>query len=341
MGKISPFSNGLSNNSLVRCTLCPHTCHIGLEQTGRCGTRKNVDGQLEVLTYGRLAAVAVDPIEKKPLNHFMPGTSTFSVGTEGCNLICPFCQNAALSQCPLAKHYDATRVRSWTPLELVEMAGHHNCGSMAFTYSEPILSIEFALDVAPLAQAANLPILFVTNGQINPDPLDRLRPHLAAANVDLKSASGDTYKKILKGDLAATVQTIDTLHRGGTWVEVTTLIVPGMNSTSGELEKMARLIADISVDIPWHVSRFHPAYKVTDVAATADSTIENAIEIGISTGLRYVYAGNMPGKQGENTCCPNCKSVVVDRTGFRVNRIRTKQSRCPECGYLIAGVGLP
>lgn len=294
-----------------------------------------------MLTYGRLSAVAVDPIEKKPLSHFLPGTRTFSVGTDGCNLMCPFCQNASLSQCPLSSGYDATVVRQWSPDEVVQVARHHGCDSIAFTYSEPTLATEFALEVAPLAKSKGVRIVYVTNGQVAQKPLEQLCLNLSAANVDLKSFSESVYRTTLKGELGATLNAIEKLVDAGVWVEITTLIVPEMNDSTQELTQIARFIAGVSKDIPWHVSRFHPAFKRMDVPATDTQTIFRAMDIGSSAGLQYIYAGNMPMRQGEDTCCPSCKHVVVARSGFRVIRMETRQSKCPKCGQHIAGVGFP
>ncbi len=340
MHRYSEFSRSESAHK-VRCTLCPAQCVLAPGKRGICGTRANSDGRLEILTWGRFASVAVDPIEKKPFSHFLPGTRTFSLGTEGCNLVCPFCQNASLSQCTRMPGYSPDPIRQWTPEEVIHEAINSHCASIAFTYSEPVLATEFALEVATLAREHLLRLVFVTNGQINRDPLLGLCEHLDAANIDLKSFSQDVYRTQLKGRLSATLDAIVLMHDRGVWVEVTTLVVPGMNDSASELTEIAQFIAGVSPDIPWHVSRFHPAFKETTRPPTDGKMILSALEIGAAAGLRYVYAGNMPTGQGEKTCCPNCRNVVVERTGYRVNRINTEQSRCPRCGWNIAGVGFP
>ncbi|MBN2340823.1 MAG: AmmeMemoRadiSam system radical SAM enzyme [Deltaproteobacteria bacterium] len=328
----------MSENRL-QCLLCPHRCVLKEGDVGRCGTRKHHKQRLQVLTHGRFSAVAVDPVEKKPLSHYRPGTLTYSLGTAGCNMICPFCQNASLSQCPATGGFDATEIPYTPPEHVVRDALNRRCQSISFTYSEPILALEYALEIAPLAQAAQLDLIFVTNGQVTEAPLHDLCRILRAANVDLKSFQPTIYKRTLGGELDTTLNTIRQLHQAGVWVEVTTLIVPGMNDSDEELTNIAEFIAGVAPSIPWHVSRFHPAYKSRNTGPTAADVIYRALEIGASAGLEYVYAGNLPGQRGENTYCPNCKDVVVDRTGYRVRAVRTQHGACARCGYGIAGVG--
>lgn len=341
MKKHSPFFKKILSDKL-QCTLCPHECIIPEGKTGWCRTRVNHSQGLEMTTYGRLAAVAIDPIEKKPLNHFRPGTKTFSVGQQGCNLTCPFCQNAGLSQCLLGDTHEVpTKVRQWTPEEVVQKALASGCKSIAFTYSEPILSLEFALDIAPLAKQASLDLVFVTNGQMNEAPAKILGNAIDAANIDLKSFSEKTYKHVLGGNLQSTLNTIEQLAKAGVWVEVTTLIVPNMNDSASELKEIATFLANLSLDIPWHISRFHPSFHRMDTQPTPTSVMEMALEIGSNAGLRYVYLGNMRSGKGENTYCSNCQDVVVDRRGYEILQINTSASCCIRCGHKLAGVGFP
>jgi pyruvate formate lyase activating enzyme len=326
----------------VGCGLCPHECSIKPGRVGVCRTRRNEDGVLRVLTHGRLRAVAVDPIEKKPLSHYRPGTETFSVASVGCNLKCPFCQNHGLSQALRDESPSvAEQGRRWSAEELVAAAVEHRCQSISFTYSEPILSFEIACEVAALASPEGVEIVFVTNGQANPEPARELAGFLAAANVDLKCFSSDDYADVLGGSLGAVTNAIEVFKERGVWVEVTTLVIPGFNDTDEQLGEIAGFIAGVDRAIPWHVSRFHPDYKWLDRPATPPSTLSRAREIGRAAGLRYVYTGNIPGDDGEKTRCPGCGEVVIDRIGYLVRGIATESGRCPSCGEAIEGVGLP
>ncbi len=253
-------------------------------------------------------------------------------------MTCPFCQNNHLSQMPedgpAMNHRD-----SWTPQSVVEEALRCGCRSISFTYSEPVLSLEFALETCAAAASADIPVIFVTNGQLNSSPAAALAGAIGAANVDLKSFRKDAYRLELGGHLGTTLDTIDLLRRAGVWVEVTTLVVPGWNDSDGELVRIARFLADLSVDIPWHVSRFHPAWRWPGCEATPLSTLKRAFEIGRAAGLRYVYCGNVPGDDGEKTRCPACGGVLVDRRGYRVIGMNLRGDECISCGQRIAGVG--
>jgi pyruvate formate lyase activating enzyme len=303
-------------------------------------TRRNRGGALEVVTHGRLRAAAVDPVEKKPLFHFRPGTSTFSVAAAGCNLVCPFCQNHSLSQGLRDERY-APEVREWAPAAVVDAALEAGCRSISFTYSEPVLSLEFAAQVAELAGPAGLDIVFVTNGQIAPGPARDLAGFLGAANVDLKCFDADAYRRRLGGSLDATLDTIRTLAAAGVWVEVTTLVVPGFSDGGDQLRAIARFIAGVDRSMPWHLSRFHPAHEWDHLPPTSPLAIEAARAIGREEGLEHVYSGNLPGDDGEKTRCPGCAALIVDRVGYRVGRIETDGGRCRRCGAAVAGIGFP
>jgi pyruvate formate lyase activating enzyme len=326
----------------VRCGLCPHRCALKPGKTGTCRTRRNESGRLEVLTHGRLRAVAVDPIEKKPLSHYRPGTETFSIASTGCNLVCPFCQNHGLSQALRDEGPELAELgRRWSPEEVVRSAVGHRCESISFTYSEPVLSFELARDVAALAAPENVEIVFVTNGQVNREPAAELAGFLAAANVDLKCFSENDYHDILGGSLAAVTDAIAIWKEHGVWIEVTTLAIPGFNDSDEQLGAVAGFIASVDRSIPWHVSRFHPDYRWRDRPATPQATLRRAREIGAAAGLRYVYSGNVPGDEGEKTRCPGCGEIVVDRVGYHLVAARTDGSCCKRCGEPIEGVGLP
>ncbi len=323
------------NDRLVACGLCPHRCVIPVGETGECRARRNLNGELTVDTYGELVAGAADPVEKKPLFHYRPGSLTFSVASLGCNLVCPFCQNHSLSRGldRLVERFGEAR----TPRQLVSMAAASQCDSISFTYSEPILMFEFARDVAEIAEENHIGIVFVTNGQATRAAADALGGFLHAANVDLKSFSKAQYRDVLGGSLPATLRTIERFLEAGVWVEVTTLLIPGFNDDDETLRAMARFLHSLNPDIPWHVSRFHPAHLWADRPATPAATLSRARDIGLGQGLRYVYTGNLPGDAGEKTRCPGCGVVLIDRVGFQVRRISIDDAQCPSCGEAIAG----
>jgi pyruvate formate lyase activating enzyme len=325
----------------VRCTLCPHRCAIAAGALGACRTRRNDGGVLRSITHGRLLAAAVDPIEKKPLFHFRPASAIFSIASAGCNLTCPFCQNHDLSQLPRAGRSEGAAARRWTAAEIVDAALARGCASIAFTYSEPILSLELAEEVFEEARGKGLDLVFVTNGQATPEAVEALGAILAAANVDLKCFDAGAYRRVLGGELEATLGAIRAWRAGGVWVEVTTLVVPGFNDGDDELGRIAAFLAGVDPEMPWHVSRFHPDHLWDDRPVTPEATLRRAREIGRSAGLRYVYTGNLPGSEGEKTPCPGCGAVVLDREGFRVRGVAIAGGRCAACGAPIAGVGLP
>jgi pyruvate formate lyase activating enzyme len=283
----------------------------------------------------------MDPVEKKPLFHFRPGTMTFSIASAGCNLTCPFCQNHSLSQA--LHHTDPLRGtgENWSPQEVVDAAERKGSKSISFTYSEPILSFEFARDVADLALPRGIELIFVTNGQINEKPAKEIAGFIAGANVDLKTSVAGKYKDALGGSLKATTRTIELLFQAGVWVEVTTLVIPDFNDSDKELSEIAKFIKGIDKKIPWHVSRFHPDYLWTDRSYTPESSLRRARDIGLAEGLNYVYVGNLAGNDGEKTFCPGCGKAVIDRRGYRILHCDTQGGKCKVCGEHIPGVGIP
>jgi len=314
----------------VQCFLCPHTCVIGEGKRGVCGVRVNKQGTLYTMIYGEVSSIAMDPIEKKPLYHFYPGSSILSIGTVGCSFRCQFCQNYSISQNP--DHPTET----YTPEELIRYARTRNSVGIAYTYSEPLIWYEFVYDTCEAAREAGLKNVFVTNGYINPEPLRELLPLADAFNIDLKSFSEDFYRKYTGGKLAPVLKTIEEIAgRDGVVLEVTTLVIPGHNDSDEELHQIAQFLADISLDLPWHISRFVPHYKMTDVPPTPVGTLHRAAEIGYETGLRYVYAGNVPGDRYESTYCPNCGEIAIQRFGYHT-RPMLDGNRCKNCGYQLA-----
>jgi pyruvate formate lyase activating enzyme len=318
----------------VRCALCAHRCLIKPGRLGTCGVRENQDGTLYSLVYAWAVSANVDPIEKKPLYHFLPGTGTFSIATVGCNFRCDFCQNADISQASKGERW-----RRWSqelpPEQVVNLAQKHRCASIAYTYTEPTIFFEYAYDTAKIATARGLKNVFVTNGYMTEEALCEIEPYLDAANVDLKSFSDEFYRRTCGAQLQPVLNSIRLMHQMDVLVEVTTLIVPGQNDSDEELRQIAQFLADISLDLPWHISRFVPHYKMTDVPPTPVETLHRAAEIGYETGLRYVYAGNVPGDRYESTYCPNCGEIAIQRFGYHT-RLKLDGDRCKNCGHQLA-----
>jgi len=320
----------------VRCSLCAHHCLIKPDSVGICGVRRNNGGTLVSLVYGRAIAEHVDPIEKKPLFHFLPGSRSFSVATAGCNFRCRHCQNADISQLPGEQ---GTIVgRELPPAEIVRLARTAGCASISYTYTEPTIFFEYAYDTAVLARAAGLKNVFVSNGYITAEPLRAISPYLDAANIDLKSSRDEFYKAICGARLQPVLDALRLYRELGIWLEVTTLVIPGENDSEEDLAGCAGFIAkDLGVDVPWHVSAFHPTYKLMNRPRTPPETLRRAVRLGRAAGLRYVYEGNLPG-EGEMTSCPSCSRPVITRLGFAVTTNRQRAGHCPECGAGIAGV---
>ncbi|MBI5484798.1 MAG: AmmeMemoRadiSam system radical SAM enzyme [Deltaproteobacteria bacterium] len=325
-------------NRQVRCGLCRFRCLIADGARGVCNVRENRDGALYSLVYGRLCAEHVDPIEKKPLFHVMPGSRSYSIATPGCNFHCHHCQNYSISQVARTASIGG---REQTPQEIVQRAIDNGCSSISYTYTEPTIFFEFAYDAACLAHSAGLKNIFVTNGYISAEALAAIAPVLDAANIDLKGFSEGFYRDIVHASLSETLDSIIEYRKHGIWLEITTLVIPGLNDSDAELQGIADFIAaNLGIDTPWHVSGFYPTYKMTDRPRTPVDTLRKARQIGLAAGLRYVYEGNVPGEGGEDTCCPSCSNLLIKRYGFSINANRILNGACPECGTAIAGVGL-
>jgi pyruvate formate lyase activating enzyme len=320
----------------VHCFLCAHHCRIEPGKRGLCGVRENRDGVLFTLVYGCPVASAVDPIEKKPLFHFLPGTLSYSVATVGCNFACKFCQNADISQMPNEEGRVVGKPQS--PEQVVSAAQAAGCLSIAYTYTEPTIYYEYARDCARLATAAGLKNVFVTNGYMTAETLADIDGDLHAANVDLKSFSDDFYRSMVGARLKPVVDTIRLMWDMGIWVEVTTLLIPGRNDSEDELRSISSFLVSISPDIPWHVSRFYPTYHLLDVPPTPIESVERAVRVGREEGLHYVYGGNVPGHDSESTICPGCGAAVIERRGFALGNSSVEDGRCVSCGAEIAGL---
>ena len=320
----------------VECYLCHHGCQIAPSKFGICGVRQNSEGKLVTHVYGEVIAAHIDPIEKKPLYHFMPGTTSFSIATIGCNFRCPFCQNWQISQVTKRKE-EGPAGHQLLPPEVVSRAKSNHCRSISYTYTEPTIFFEYAFDTAKLAHEEGLANVFVTNGYMTPEALEAINPYLDACNVDLKSFREDFYKNFCKSQLQPVLDSIRLMRRLGIWVEVTTLVIPGENDRDEELAQIARFISEVDLDIPWHVSRYHPDYKFTGSPATPISTLQRAYSIGKKHGLRYIYIGNVVGESDE-TLCPYCRKLLMRRQGFFLEEYNIKDSHCPSCGKPVAGV---
>jgi pyruvate formate lyase activating enzyme len=327
------------NGNDVECNLCRHRCLIPEGKRGVCCVRENVEGTLYTRVYGTPCTWHVDPIEKKPLYHFFPGSKAFSIATVGCNFKCLHCQNHEISQLP--RDEDRIAGHAMPPGEVVEEARKAGCRSISYTYTEPTMFYEYAFDIARLAKEAGLANNFVTNGYIEEEPLTTIRPYLDAANIDLKGFSEGFYKKVCGARLEGVLASIKKHKALGIWIELTTLVIPKYNDSDEELKGIARFIADeLGIETPWHVSAFHPTYKLRDSYETPPETLLRAREIGIKAGLRYVYTGNIPGIDGEHTYCHNCGKPVIQRWGFTVTGYDVRDGSCAFCGTRIDGMGI-
>lgn len=306
----------------VICTLCPSECNLSDQKAGICKSRKNVDGKLITDNYGELVALAVDPIEKKPLYHFYPGSSILSTGANGCNMGCLHCQNWSISQ-------EKVSTKFLSPEHLVEEALCHNSIGIAFTYTEPVIWFEYIIDCAVLLKEAGLKVVLVSNGFVNPKPLKELIKLIDAVNVDLKSMSENFYRRICKAELNPVLETLETLAASSVHLEITNLIIPGENDSVAEIKQMADFIYSLSDSIPLHLSAYHPDYKMK-VPASDKKIMLNAHQIA-SERLKYVYVGNFPLLNKNNTYCPNCNSLLVERSYHTVTIENIKNNVCGKC----------
>ena len=333
------FYTKLADNA-VQCLLCPHECRILPGKRGLCGVRQNIDGVLKTLVADKVIACHADPIEKKPLFHVLPGSRVLSIATVGCNFSCRFCQNSDISQYP-QMHLGPIPGETMTPEQIVARALREECQSIAYTYTEPTVYFELALECAIQAKDAGLLNIFVTNGYINPGPLRRIAPFLDAANVDLKSFDETFYQKMTGGSLKPVLDSLRLMQKLGIFLEITTLIIPDENDDPKQLREIADFIVqELGPDTPWHISRFYPQFKMQFTASTPVETIHRAREIGLDAGLKYVYVGNVSGDDGEHTFCPECGRPLIERFGFQMAGYYVRDGHCPECNAQICGIGL-
>ncbi len=321
----------------VHCFLCSHYCTISNGGSGRCGVRENRNGILCSLVYGQLVAKNIDPIEKKPLFHLLPGSLSYSIATVGCNLSCHHCQNASISQVK-ASTTDRMPGQLHSAEDVIEAALDSGAKSISYTYVEPTMFFEFALDCMKLARARGLKNIFVSNGFMSKEATESLIPYLDAINIDLKAFTDSFYHSVCGARLQPVLDSIQRMHDAGVLLEVTTLVIPGHNDSEEELQDIAEFLYSVDPAIPWHVSGFYPTYKMTDRPSTPVATLDKARKAGITAGLHYVYTGNRPGSGGENTSCPSCGIGVILRHGFSISENRLQNGCCPSCGQVIHGI---
>ncbi len=319
----------------VKCLNCAHYCLLSENQTGICGVRKNIDGKLYALNYGKVIALNTDPIEKKPLFHFMPGTFSLSIASPGCNFRCLNCQNWEISQAPrLFKKIEGTDMK---PHEIVEIAKQNNIPSISYTYTEPTIFLDFAYDIAKSAKKEGIKNIWVSNGFLSKESLDFISPYLDAANIDLKGFSEEFYQKYTGGRLTPVLETLKRIKEKKIWLEVTTLVVPSLNDSDKTLHSIAKFIKEkLGSETPWHVTQFSPllSWKLKSIPETPIETLKRTWKIGKEIGLKYVYTGNIPGLETENTSCPKCGALVIKRVGYSIKRF-DKNGYCPKCGEKI------
>ncbi len=323
-------------DGIVHCKLCAHRCQIQPGGMGICQVRENQDGELKTLVYGNLIALHVDPIEKKPLYHFMPGSRSYSIATPGCNFRCGWCQNWQISQMP--KTMAMPNQDRVMPEEIVRQALAASCESIAYTYTEPTIFFEYTYDTAQLAQQAGLKNVYVSNGFMTPEMLKMINPYLDAINIDLKAFRDETYRRLMGGKLGPVLESCRNAKKLGIWLEVTTLIVPGVNDSLDELQALAEFILnELGPETPWHLSRFYPQYQMQDIAPTEEKILHETKNMGESVGLNYIYLGNVIGQS--STYCKHCKVELLARTGYRLRNIALDHAgNCTQCGTQMDGM---
>jgi len=322
--------------SEVSCHLCSHYCRIKKDEFGFCGVRQNLDGTLYSHVYGVSVANHVDPIEKKPLYHFLPDSLAYSIGTVGCNFHCGFCQNWQISQAAEQSRAQQYYGLPMMPEKIVENAILSHCRSIAYTYTEPTVFFEYAYDTARLAHEKGLKNVFVTNGFMTEKAIETIADHLDGANVDLKSWHEEYYRETCSGRLKPVLNSIHRMKELGIWVEITTLLIPGENDSQEEIMNIADFIADVDVNMPWHISAFHPSYKFMDRRSTTEEMLERAREIGQQAGLHFVYLGNV--QIDNNTVCAGCGRTLIKRRAALVGRMDLENGCCPGCNLPLPGV---
>lgn len=324
-------------NGKIQCDLCPRFCQLNEGQRGLCFVRGREGDEIRLFSYGRSSGFCIDPIEKKPLNHFLPGTPVLSFGTAGCNLACKFCQNWDISR---SRETDRLCDQAF-PEALATVAAEHECRSIAFTYNDPVIFHEYAIDVAKACHDKDIRAVAVSAGYVCPDPRKEFYAVMDAANIDLKAFSERFYEKICGGELQPVLDTLEYIyHKTSTWLEITTLLIPGENDSDEELEALSHWInTHLGPDVPLHFTAFHPDWKMRDHPSTPIETLRRARQIALEQGLHYVYTGNLPDPEGNTTWCPQCASAVISRDGYCITAWNlTEDGCCSQCQYRIPGV---
>lgn len=335
MKKIAKFWKKKREND-IECKLCPHNCTISDGDFGFCNVRKNCSGILYAFAYGNTIANRPDPIEKKPFYHFLPGTSSYSIAVKGCNMRCSFCQNWQISQIDLSSNNNLMG-QELKPEEIVQEAIKNKCQSISYTYTEPTIFFEYAYEISKLAKQKGLKNAFITNGYISREAIDEISPYLDAANIDLKFFNEKSYRKLSKASLKPVLDTIVEMKRQNVWIEITTLLIPGVNDSDEELKDISGFISSVDKNIPWHIAKYHPDYMFNESPATSQEIIEKSQFIGKKSGLTYVYPGNTLSRI--STLCPKCHAQLINREHFLVEGISNlKSGKCIFCGYPIAGI---
>ena len=336
MEKEAKFWRVLSKEEkTVQCQLCPHFCTLRDGEVGKCKVRKNISGTLISLVYGRPCSLAIDPIEKKPLYHFLPGKKALSIATPGCNLSCKHCQNWEISQ------FGVEKVRSLKikPEEVIKEAKKEKIRIISYTYTEPTIFYEYMLDICKIAKEKKIKNTIVSNGFINPEPLKELCKYIKGANIDLKSMDDDFYQQVCSGRLEPVLESIKIMKEKGVWIEITNLLIPGLNDSTEQIEKLVKWIKkNIGREVPLHFTAFYPTYKMLNLPPTPPTTLKKARNIALNKGLYYVYTGNILDDEGSNTYCPKCKTLLIKRKYFSVVENKIKHGKCYNCGEKIAGV---
>jgi pyruvate formate lyase activating enzyme len=332
--KEASFYNKLSDK-LVQCKLCPRECVVPSGERGFCRVRENRAGTYFTLVYSRVVAAHIDPIEKKPFFHFLPGTSAYSVASGGCNVNCKFCQNWQISQV----RPEELRAQYLPPTNLAAEARGNHCPAIAYTYSEPIVFYEYIADAAEAGHREGVSSVMVSNGFIQEGPLRGLCERLDAIKIDLKSFSDSYYRDVVRGELKPVLNSIATARKHARWLEIVNLVVPTLNDSDAEFRNMARWMkSELGPDVPVHFTRFYPLYLLKNLPPTPVETLERAKAIADAEGLHYAYIGNVPGHKGENTYCPQCRQLLIERAGYTIARVNLKKGKCKKCGHVIPGV---
>ncbi len=332
--KLSPWYKPMGRG-MIKCTLCPKGCTVPQGGRGYCRVRENQEGKYYTLVYGNPCAVHIDPIEKKPLFHVLPGSFAFSIATAGCNFECKYCQNWQISQVSP----EETTHFNLLPAEVVKLAAKKGCRSIAYTYTEPSIFYEYMYDTSLLAREKGILNVYHSNGYINQKPLRDLCSYMDAANIDLKGFTEKLYTNLLEGELKPVLDSLVTLRSEGVHLEITNLVVPTKNDDMKAIKKMCLWIRDeLGPDVPLHFSRFYPMYKLKNLPPTPVKTLEEARKTALDQGLEYVYIGNVPGNPGENTYCPKCKKLIIGRIGYTLTEVNVKEGKCKFCGHPLPGI---